>query len=149
MTTYCAVCCFEKCMCATHIGNPYIYVLQTTLAFESFLLVVYMLPPHSLPNNKPRLMLAIRGLSAAVRMGEQSAFVAKAPKFRRLSLTRMPIARIPGFLVVKTVEKHLLSTRARREAPVDKCARRHGGQTQEFPLILFGAHAHVSFSCIF
>ena len=100
---------------------------QTTLAFESFLLVVYMLPPHSLPNNKPKLMLAIRGLSAAVRIDEKSAPVAKAPKLRRLSFTRMPIAGIPEFLVVRTVEEHPLSTRARREAPVDKCARRHGG----------------------
>jgi hypothetical protein len=114
-------------MCATHIGNPYIYFPQTTLAFESFLLVVYMLPPHSLPSNKPRLMLAIRGLSAAVRIDEKSAFVATAPKLRRLSLARMPIARIPGFLVVRTVEEHPLSTGASREAPVDNCARRHGG----------------------
>ena len=75
--------------------------------FESFLLVVYMLPPHSLPSNKPGLMLSIRGLSAAVRIDEKSAFVAKAPKLRRLSLTGMPIARIPGFLVVRTVEEHL------------------------------------------
>ncbi len=29
--------------------------LQTALAFESFLLVVYMLLPHSLPSNKPSL----------------------------------------------------------------------------------------------
>ena len=86
-------------MCATHIGNPYIYFPQTTLAFESFLLVVYMLPPHSLPSNKPRLMLAIRGLSAAVRIDEKSAFVAKTPRLRCRSRTRMPIARIPGFLV--------------------------------------------------
>ena len=121
-------------MCATHIGNPYIYFLQTTLAFESFLLVVYMLPPHSLPSNKPRLMLAIGGLSAAVRIAEKSGFVAKAPKLRRLSLTRMPIAGIPGFLVVRTVEEHPLSTGASREAPVNNCARHHGGQTHEFLL---------------
>ena len=31
---------------------------------------------------------------------------------------------IPGLLVVRIVEKHLLSTDASREAPVDKCARR-------------------------
>ena len=114
-------------MCATHIGNPYIYFPQTTLAFESFLLVVYMLPPHSLPSNKPRLMLAIRGPSAAGRIDEKNALVATAPKLRRLSLARMPIAGIPGFLVVRTVEEHPLSTGAPREAPVDKCARRHGG----------------------
>ena len=133
-------------MCATHIGNPYIYFPQTTLAFESFLLVVYMLPPHSLPSNKPRLMLAIRGPSAAGRIDEKNALVATAPKLRRLSLARMPIAGIPGFLVVRTVEEHPLSTGASREAPVDKCARRHGGQAQEFPLILFGVHAQVSFT---
>ena len=114
-------------MCATHIGNPCIYFPQTTLAFESFLLVVCMLPPHSLPSNKPRLMLAIRGLSAAVRIDEKSAVVGKAPRLKRLSLASMPIAGIPGFLVVRTVEEHPLSTGASREAPVDNCARRHGG----------------------
>ena len=115
------------------VPHKKIYLPKTTLAFESCLLVVYMLPPHSLPSNKPRLMLAIRGLSAAVRIDEKSAFVATTPKLRRLSLTRMPIAGIPEFLVVGAVEKHPLSTDASREAPVDKCARRHGGQAQEFP----------------
>ena len=107
--------------------NPYICFPQTTLAFESFLLVVCMLPPHSLPSNKPRLMLAIRGPFAAVRIDDENALVAMAPKLRRLSLARMPIAGIPGFLVVRTVEEHPLSTGASREAPVDNCTRRHGG----------------------
>ena len=31
---------------------------------------------------------------------------------------------VPGLLVVRIIEKHLLSTDASREAPVDKCARR-------------------------
>ena len=35
---------------------------------------------------------------------------------------------IPGLLVVRIVEKHPLSTGASREAPVDKCAPRHGAK---------------------
>ena len=67
----------------------------------------------------PRLMLAIRGPSAAGKIDEKRALVALAPKLRRLSLARLPIAGIPGFLLVRTVEKHPLSTGASREAPVD------------------------------
>ncbi len=55
-------------------------------------------------------MLAIRGPSAAGRIDEKSALVATPPKLRRLSLARMPIAGIQGFLVVGTVEKHLCTS---------------------------------------
>ena len=84
----------------------------------------YMLPPHSLPSNKPRLMLAIRNRP---RQGESMKKVRLSPRRLSLSRARMPIAGFPGFLFVRTVEKHPLSTSASREAPVDKCARRHGG----------------------
>ena len=84
-------------------------------------------PFLSMAGIKKMDLLAIRGPFAAVRIDEKNALVATAPKLRRLSLARMPMAGIPGFLVVRTVEEHPLSTGASREAPVDNCTRRHGG----------------------